>query len=175
MAGIPLDISSEIQTWSPRTSSDGQGRYSVSGLNAQALKVAAVTDNYSQPCRAAINMTQDSTLDIYLVSNSVLATRGVPASLPVVAPTLTGRVLEPTSTGMKPAAGVRVYVDFSGGLGIAASANTVTDPSGRYLLCNVRDVGVGLTVNAHKYPLYSNAVSVPTPITAQIDLELFPH
>jgi hypothetical protein len=87
-------------------------------------------------------------------------------------PIAASRALEPTASGLHPVVGAGVYVDFSGGFGIAASARTVTDSTGRYLLCNVSDVGWGLTVNAWKYPLYSESIPVPTPITAEIDLVL---
>ena len=81
-------------------------------------------------------------------------------------------MFERTTSGLRPVSGAKVYMDFSAGFGIAPSANTVTDSAGRYLLCNVQDVGWGLTVNAWKYPRYSEARHVPTPITSEVDLEI---
>lgn len=156
----------------PRVTSDESGRYSVWIASGESHKVAAVIDGYSQPCRASIALTEDGVLDVYLVSNAHLERDGIPPSLPVVEPTLRGRVFEPTARGLRPASGANVYIDFSAGFGSAPSARTVTDHAGGYLLCNVRDVGWGLTVNAWKYPRYSERVTVPTPITSEIDLVL---
>jgi hypothetical protein len=110
--------------------------------------------------------------DLYLVSNAHLERYGIPPSLPVVEPTLRGLVFETIPGGRSPVGGANVYIDFGAGFGWAPSARTVTDSTGRYLLCNVLDVGYGLTVNAWKYPRYSQAAPVPTPITSEIDLEL---
>jgi hypothetical protein len=172
LGGVPLDVSLEHQEREPRVTSDSDGRYSVLVASRESHKVAAVMPGFSQPCRASIALTRDGMLDIYLVASALLERTGVPASLPIVEPTLTGRVFEPTAAGRKPVSGANVYIDFSGGFGIAASARTVTDSTGRYFLCNVRDAGWGLTVNAWKYPLYSQSVTVPTPTTSEIDLEL---
>lgn len=172
LAGVPLDVSLEYQQRTPRVTSDSAGRYSVSIGSAESHKVAAELEGYSQPCRASVALTADGVLDVYVVANSLLERVAIPPSLPVVQPTLTGRVFERTTSGLRPVSGAKVYMDFSAGFGIAPSANTVTDSAGRYLLCNVQDVGWGLTVNAWKYPRYSEARHVPTPITSEVDLEI---
>ena len=93
-------------------------------------------------------------MDVYVVSNAVLEKSGIPPSYPVVQPTLAGRVVERTLSGPTPIAGARVVVDFSALFGWAPSATTVTDVTGRYLLCNIVDAGQGLAVVAGKFPPY---------------------
>ncbi len=83
-------------------------------------------------------------LDVYVVSTALLSTTGVPASMPVVQPTLSGLVFERTPEGIRPIAGATVVGDFSGGNGWGPSATTISDGAGRYLLCGVTDAGLGL-------------------------------
>lgn len=177
LAGVPLEVSEEFLQREPRTTSDRNGRYDVTVetnpdfVRVNSVKVVAEKDGYSQPCRSSSADATDGVLDIYVVSNALLAKSGIPSSLPIVGPTLTGRVFDPDGKALP---GARVYIDFSGGFGIAASAATVTDADGRYLLCNVRDVGYGLNVAAHKYPLYSDQIPVPTPLPASLDINVTP-
>ena len=93
--------------------------------------------------------------DVYLVSDALLSTTGLPGSMPIVHPVLTGRVFHRTELGELPIAGASVVLDFSGGMGWAPSARTMTDASGRYLLCNARDVGFGFYALVSK-PGYTN-------------------
>jgi hypothetical protein len=157
LAGVPLDVSVEYQSWSPRVTSDAQGRYALPGTGL--LKVRAEYPGYSQPCRAAANVTEpETTVNVYLVSDAVLSTIGVPASLPVVSPAISGRVVEQTAAGVRPVPGATLIMDFSGGLGWAPSATTVSDVDGRYMLCGIRDVaGSGLLLFVNK-PGYADAV-----------------
>ena len=143
LPGAPLDISKEFQSWPPQISSDAEGRYQTSSPSGSELKVAAEFPGYSQPCRAGVVLTADTTLDVYLVPNTLLATSGIPASMPVVGPTVSGRVVKRTPDGLRPVAEATVIIDFSGGMGWAPSANTVTDATGRFMLCGVSNVGLG--------------------------------
>jgi hypothetical protein len=101
---------------------------------------------YSQPCRVPVHDAR-ANHDVYLVSNHLLATTGVPSSMPIVPPVLTGRVFERTSDGARSIAGASITLDFTGGMGWAPSATTMTDAAGRYVLCNVVDI-TGLGVSA---------------------------
>jgi hypothetical protein len=77
--------------------------------------------------------------------------------------------------------GAIVVGDFSGGEGWAASASTMTDPNGRYMLCNMQDVGrpFGFLlivtkpgfVSASGNPLIN--VPVGLGISRTIDVEVF--
>ena len=72
---------------------------------------------YGQPCRTLLAGT---TVDLHVVSDALLSTSGIPASLPITQPTLSGRIVEQTPQGLQPVAGARVTGDFSGGLGWGA-------------------------------------------------------
>jgi len=175
LAGIPLDVSVEYQQWPPKVTSDSQGRYSVSGLQPDKLKVAAEKEGYSQPCRANVDLKRDSVLDVFVVSNTLLARTGIPSSYPVIEPTLTGLVFERTAGGgTKPVSGVRVGIDFTGGWGWAPSAITVSDAEGRFLMCNVTDVGLGIiAIWAYKPPtLRSDFLELLMPFPTSIDIEV---
>jgi len=171
-ASVPLDISSEIQSHTPRVASDDAGRYRLSGLSESAVKVAAEISGYSQPCRAAVILKGDAVLDVHLVSNATLEREGVPSSLRMVDTVVSGRVVEGTPQGIQPVAGVKVTMDFSGGFGWAPSANTVTDQAGRFLLCNVADVGLGLELVAGKGGYALALVPVNLTTSKHYDIEL---
>lgn len=175
LADAPLDVSAEYQSHNPRTISDSQGRYRISGLSGENLKVVIEKGGYSQPCRAAVALAGDSVLDLYVVSDARVRQTGLPASMPITPPVLIGFVFERTVSGVKPVVGARVTVDFSGGLGWAPSATTLTDAAGRYLLCGVANAGFGVDVVAAKvgYPLV--IIPVSTPVTSHLDIELVPE
>ena len=154
LAGAPVDISVEYQSWPPKTTTDAEGRYSLSSLGPEKLKVFIDKEGYSQPCRAAVDLKRDSVVDVYVVSNALLEKSGIPPSYPVVQPTLAGRVVERTSSGLTPIAGARVVVDFGALLGWAPSTRTVSDATGRYLLCNIVDAGQGLVLVADEGPSF---------------------
>jgi hypothetical protein len=176
LAGVPLDVSVEYQSWPPRTTSDSEGHYQLSVFGTQKLKVAAKKEGYAQPCRAAVDVTRDSVLDVYLVPAAVLAQSGIPASMPIVEPTLSGFVVERTATGVTPVAEVPIVADFSGLMSWAPSATTVTDAAGRYFLCNVIDATrFGLALGVGKSPTYPNDYFVlPNPFPAHFDIEVVP-
>ena len=137
LVGVGIDISVEYQSWPAQTTSGSDGRYTWMGIPSQH-KLIAEKAGYSQPCRVPI-VASEADQDVYLVSDETLSTTGVPSSLPIVQPTLNGRVFERTTTGVEPIAGASVVLDFTGGMGWAPSASTKTDTDGRYLLCNVVD------------------------------------
>ena len=167
---VPLDLSVEYQSWPPSLTTDANGRYTWPG-NGSGLKVVAQKAGYSQPCRVSLRPTT-ADQDLYVVANETLATSGVPASMPIVGPVLTGRVFERTANDERPVSGATVILDFTGGMGWAPSATTITDAAGRYLLCNVEDIGLGFYALVSK-PGYTEAfvhVNVKPPATFDIEL-----
>ena len=171
LAGIPLDISVDYQSWPPRTTTDAEGRYSFSGSSSEKLHVRVEKEGYSQPCRSAVALLADVVLDIYVVAEATLLANGVPASMPVVQPTLSGTVFERAAGGVRPLQGVRVTGDFSAGLGWAPNATTITDAAGRYLLCGVDGVA-GLELLVQRLSQPNRFVSVDVRTTATLDIEL---
>ena len=166
---VAIDISVEYQSWPPTITSDAEGRYRATGGGGR--KLVAQKTGYSQPCRVPI-LSTDRDQDVYLVSNDLLATTGVPASMPLVEPVLTGRVFERTAQGDQPVEGASVILDFTGGMGWAPSATTVTDALGRYLLCNVVDIGFGFAALVAKRGYVSAFVAVNVKPSASFDIEL---
>ena len=74
LPNVPLDISVEYQAWPPQLTSDAEGRYGIFKGPMSALKVRAEAPGYSQPCRAGAILNGDTTLDVHLVSDTILAT-----------------------------------------------------------------------------------------------------
>jgi hypothetical protein len=172
LAGVRLDISPEYQSRVPITESNAEGQFTVELVPSDGLKIVGIKSNYSQPCRVPVR-TGVADYEVYLVSNDVLSTTGVPSSLPITAPVLTGRVFERTPAGEQPIAGASLVLDFSNGFGWSPGAGTVTDATGHYVLCNVVD-STGFAVGATVWKLgYDTAFldlgSTPPPT---LDVEL---
>ena len=168
LAGAPLDISLDYQARSPITTTDADGRYSFMGSSLAKLNVRVEKAGYSQPCRAAIALSADRVMDVYVVADATLSVDGVPASMPVIQPTLSGTVFERASEGVRTVPGVKVIGDFSAGLGWGPSATTVTDAAGRYLLCGV-DGSMGLELWIPRLRRY---LPVNSPMAATLDIDV---
>jgi hypothetical protein len=81
-------------------------------------------------------------------------------------------VFERKANGDKPVAGARVIIDFTAGFGWAPSAYTVSGPDGRFLLCNVADLGFGIGISAGISPLRSAFIELSSPLPKTIDIEV---
>ena len=173
LGDVAIDISVEYQSWPATIRTDADGRYSqIVSRGSGPLKLIAEKPGYSQPCRVPIADTNGDQ-DVYLVSNDTLSITGVPSSMPIAQPTLTGLVFERTPQGIKPVAGAHVVLDFTGGMGWTPSATTNTDAAGRYLLCNVVDItGFGLYALVSKPGYGQLYVPVHRASTGSFDVEL---
>lgn len=112
---------------------DSSGRFRMTGIPAGALLwFRAHKDGYVQPCAAApVTVQGDLAVDLALVS------RANPTATAPSAPgfrSVSGTVVEATTTGKQPVAGVIVvfseYEDFE-------PATTYTDQGGRFALCGL--------------------------------------
>jgi hypothetical protein len=169
LASVGLDISVEYQSWPPSTFTDSEGRFTARNVGP-GLKIAATKTGYSQPCRVPVR-AQTEPLDVYLVANELLSTTGIPSAMPITGPVLTGRVFERTGASELPVSGAFITLDFTGGMGWAPSATTVSDATGHYLLCNVEDsTGFGFAALVRK----EGYVDVFTNVThlSAFDIEL---
>lgn len=156
----------------PSVVSDNEGRYRVAIVSGGPVKVIAEKTGYSQPCRVAVAGMSDSTADVYLVSDALLSTTGIPASMPVTPPTLSGLVFEQTGSGLRPVMGADVIADFTGGMGWAPSATTKSDAMGRYLLCAVAGSPLGVSLFVTKAGYRDVYVPINLPGTTDFDVEL---
>jgi hypothetical protein len=90
-------------------------------------------------------------LDVHVVSGAILSTTGMPPSYPTESPIggfralISGRVVERTAAGLEPVPAATVTMS-----GASLLADTLTDSSGRYLLCSVGNPEVAVVVSAHK-------------------------
>ena len=173
LANVDIDISVEYQSWPPTVRTDANGRYRRPNvIPGPPLKLVAEKEGYSQPCRVPIQVTE-ADQDVYLVSNQTLSSTGIPAAMPIVEPTLSGLIFERTADGIQPIAGASIVLDFTGGMGWAPSATTVSDPAGRYLLCNVVDsTSLGLNALVSKPGFVTAYVPVLLRSNGTFDLEL---
>jgi hypothetical protein len=109
-------------------------------------------------------------MDVYVMADATLSADGVPASMPVIQPTLSGTVFEHAAEGVRTVPGVKIVGDFSAGLGWGPSATTVSDAAARYLLCGVYGrLGLELWI-----PHLRRYVPVNAPMTTTLDIDLTP-
>jgi hypothetical protein len=172
LAGVGIDASPDYQSHTPQAASTADGRYEVTtrATSSGIVKVVGERTGYSQPCRVTVSSAANTVQDLYLVSNEMLATAGVPVSMPVVQQVLSGVVFERTPDGDRPVAGAGVTGDFSGGMGWGPSASTVSDAQGRYLLCGISQSELGLSLYVAKPGFHPVYVSVDRRAGGSIDL-----
>jgi len=174
LAGVPLDISQPGTSHRARLTSTAEGRYQVPNLPPGAVKVNAESGDHVQPCRAAITLTGDSSLDVHVVPVEAVRAAGIPLSFSGLQPTLSGRVLERTPEGVRSVPDATLVLDFSGGDGWDPGARSISDSSGRFFFCNIAaGAESGLGLSAEKEGYRSAYVSVGRPVgPTTLDVEL---
>jgi hypothetical protein len=140
-------------------------------VSGRGGKLIATKAGYKQPCRVPVKPGINN--DVYLVSDATLAATGVPSSMLVLEPRLSGRVFERTSQGPQPVPGASLVLDFTGGDGWAPSATTMSDAMGRYMLCGVAKAYFFFPRLYASAPAFAPAdVSINIPVTGDVDIEL---
>ena len=164
-----LEVAGDSGYLSPQRTDDG-GRYRFS-LTTPDVALRARATGFVQPCSATAVVTGDTTLDVHIVPDSVLVTSGIPSSMPIVEPQISGRVFERTASGDRPVIGARVHSAFKVGRWDWSEVVTATDASGRYLLCGVKDkTSIYATTSGYT----SKDATVDLNRTTTYDLELLP-
>ena len=152
LGSVALDV--PLATGSAASNADGQYRVEFEGWRGPGRRtVRAAASGYRQPCRAAITLVDgENILDVHLVQESVLSTTGIPSSLPVVEPYISGQVFERTAQGDLPVKKALVSGEFGWDLRdeLIVEVTTLTDASGHYVLCGVESA-TGVSVVASGY------------------------
>ena len=114
---------------------DAQGRYALPGLRAGArVRLLVYKDGYVQQCAAPLLVVRgDAAIDLGLVSR-VNLTAAISESAPGVR-TVSGTIVEVTSTGEQPVAGASVA--FHDATEDVSVAWTFSDATGRFALCGL--------------------------------------
>jgi hypothetical protein len=178
LAGLPLSV----RMWRPPGSiqivtSDQNGRYEASGIAVRdTVTVAPVMDSdYRAPCPPGVDVFGTTgTFDVHVVSTALLATEGAPSSLPRSVIWVRGSVIGLTQQGLQPMTGASVELAATDSDAFVMSS-TVTDRSGRYLLCTAPP-GVGtdqlgwVRVRKEGYRLASRSILLG--LNSLLDIEL---
>jgi hypothetical protein len=147
IAGVPLRIhSADSGGIFLDVTTDADGRYVASQVRAGAVSIApALTSGYFAPCPPGTDaLAAHTTFDVHIVSAALLSATGAPRSLPTSAIYFSGTVYEVTTAGTQPVAGA--FVQLGQSANDVAYSTTLTDASGRYLVCTTPP-GVGTDVN----------------------------
>ena len=116
-----------------QSASAGDGRYTFTVPTGALLHLRVAADY--QPCVAAITATGNINRDVHIIADPAHLGAHLPGDLLIETPTLSGTVFETTPLGRDVVPGVRVELDM---LGVGdASATTLTDSDGRYILCGL--------------------------------------
>lgn len=140
---------------------DGNGRFTFTvPQGAQVRLQGSLSDTY-QPCQVVVRADTDVMADIHLVADRQQLGSHIPAELLSRTPFVSGVVYEQTDDFRRiPLADVRVELDGLGGLGWVA-ATTLTDASGRYILCGLADEpSTYVYASKSGYKLFDSAVKV---------------
>jgi len=125
---------------SQKTPSDSGGRYTITGIPADFGSFVVTTwyagGKYVQQCATTVTLNTDATQDVTLTSLQNLAAGNSlrPPRVPGTR-TVSGVVFEVTAAGRQPVEGATVGTE--GEDSGTPNAWTITDASGRYLLCGL--------------------------------------
>ena len=135
-AGVALVVLSDLVA---TVTSDAEGRYSAQASSGSVTIAPAATQAYMSPCPSGtvwLSVNPNRTIDVDVVSTSLLSSAGAPASYPTTSKWgvyVSGTVTEATADGPRPVAGALVTL---GPPGEPFHATTLSDSLGRYLLCS---------------------------------------
>ena len=136
-ANVPLLVRAWQANVFMEVASDSMGRYSLSGVPAGAISIAAAGGSgYYTPCPAGWDVVpSDRVFDVHVVSAALLSTAGAPADMPLFGSIwVSGVVFERTPQGTQPIAGATVILEGNGS-DPRIGSTTLTDAAGRYLVC----------------------------------------
>lgn len=142
-ANIPLRVRVYPSSWhappgfvSMAVTSDGLGRYALSGVPAGSISIAPASGSgYYAPCPSGWGVVQsDRVFDVHVVSATLLSSAGMPADIPLGGISVSGVVFEETPQGRRPVSGANVNLSDEVADPQAGSI-TLTDAAGRYLMC----------------------------------------
>jgi hypothetical protein len=128
-----------------QVTSDPSGRYSASWSDEEMMVtiVLPAGAGYHAPCPSGFDvLAANATMDVHVVADATLSTTGVPSSLPVSGPSVSGDVFERVQGGLRPVSGATIdlYTDPSAKI----ASVTLTDARGAFLLCaNPPGTGAG--------------------------------
>ena len=100
LAGAAIEVSAYETQQTAKTTTDANGRYVITDLaHTRALKAAVEKNGYAQPCFTPV---AGEVVDLHVVPVALLIEAGIPPSLPLSGPLVTGRVYERTAQGPAP-------------------------------------------------------------------------
>ena len=178
--GVTRDVNKWMFGWVQQATSgsttgqiptDGTGRFSFTVPQGAQVRLQGALTNTYQPCQVVVRADSDVTQDIHLVADPQQLGAHIPSELLSQIPLISGVVYESIAgVGRTPLAGVRVELDGLGGLGWVA-ATTLTDASGRYVLCGLGDEpSTYLYASKSGYELFGSVVKVAGNTTLDIEM-----
>ena len=180
ISGRPIE-GVRVWAYNKEVASDAAGRYRISGIppSDQSFGVFATKPEYWQQCWVTVRLTADITLDLTLTSRANLgAANSQPPPRAPGTRSISGVVFEMTADGRQPVADVGVFVEYWRGRAVFGGdvvAGTLTDATGRYLLCGLPEElvgGEGLYVFALKNGYGQEGFDVGPGSDAVIDIEI---
>jgi hypothetical protein len=165
---------------SKRVLSDDSGRYAASAISGTLIAFEIpVESGFRAPCPSGFDSFQEKvTTDIHLVSDAILSSTGVPASVPTPGPNVSGKVTERRSSEKNaPVAGASI--ELAGDLNSVFRSVTLTNASGNFLVC-ANPAGTGtdqtmwITVSKDGYRPVSQAVQIGVS-DKSVSLQLIRH
>jgi hypothetical protein len=137
--GFLLEVSSARDTV---VAADSVGRYSAPVWGDLVVIEPVASSTFLAPCPSGtdwVGQNPSRSFDVDVVSAAVLSTSGLPASYHTSALYISGTVTEATAEGPRPVSGAVVAL---GDPATVSYATTLSDNSGRYLVCTTPH-GVG--------------------------------
>ena len=150
--------------------SDDLGLFEAPDLPDSHVSVDARKDGYMQPCAVTSDVRGDVSVRVELMPKSAFDVVTAPRPQLAVEPSVSGVVFETSATGRQPVAGAVVWLEETMGI---TYANTLSDRSGGYFVCNVGSLPTAAWLTVSKDGFKNRSVGpVNSSETGVIDIEL---
>jgi len=170
---VQLESGSGYSYWwkhGPLSSND-LGLFEAPYLPYSHVSIDVRPDGYVQPCAVTRNIRGDvSGVRVELMPKSAFDVVTAPRPQLAVEPSVSGVIFETTATGRQPVAGARVWLTD---IWDNVLANTMSDRSGGYFVCNVGNLPTAARLTVTKDGFKNRSVGpVNSSETRVIDIEL---
>jgi hypothetical protein len=150
--------------------SDDLGLFEAPDLPDSHVSVDARKEGYMQPCAVTSDVRGDVSVRVELMPTSAFDVVSAPRPQLAVEPSVSGVVFETTATGRQPVAGAVVWLEETMGI---TYANTLSDRSGGYFVCNVGSLPTAAWLTVRKDGFETHSVGpVNSSEAAVVDIEL---
>jgi len=170
-ANVDLWVQQRLRGYSiPNLRTNDLGLFEATNVPYSHVSVYASKDGYVQPCAVTSDVSGGVSVRVEMMPKSAFDVVTAPRPQLAVEPSVSGVIFETTATGRQPIAGTGIWLEYPDGI---LYGNTMSDRSGRYLVCNVGSLPTSAWLSVVKDGFEARSVGpVNSSESKVIDIEL---